>query len=393
MRVWNPRLELGGLTEADVKEATFLLWKGHCSVHQRFRPEHVAAFRAEHPDGIVIAHPECAHDVCELADQVGSTDYIIKAVEAAPPGSVIARRHRDPPGQPAERRDAGQDDRVARPAGLPVLDDVPHRRGPPGLGAREPRRGHASSTRSPSMPTPPSGPRSRSSGCSRSPERDPSSHRSSSCPRSDRRTTGEALTRTRVRGPQGRPRRCRCRSARPRGRRHRRRRLRRAGVTRRRLGDLDLLLPLPRAHLRRPEPARRVRLGCSRSVGPSPRSCPTSPTRSSTPTPPTARPSGCSPSTTSRRPPSRATPSRSYDEALPFAYRNATFVFKSSRPHYVRHAFKQLGRVVNRSTWTKELYEEKWSWIFPAYEVRYELERDRRLPFSAPRPARGRGSP
>ena len=90
MRVWNPRFERGGLTEADCKEATFLLWKGHCSVHQRFRPEHVAAFRAEHPDGIVVVHPECAHDVCEVADQVGSTDYIIRAVEAAPPGSTIA---------------------------------------------------------------------------------------------------------------------------------------------------------------------------------------------------------------------------------------------------------------------------------------------------------------
>nr|WP_249419751.1 quinolinate synthase NadA [Rhabdothermincola salaria] len=89
MRLWNPRLERGGLSEADVKDATFLLWKGHCSVHQRFRPEHVAEFRAQHPDGIVVVHPECAHDVCEVADQVGSTDYIIKAVEAAPPGAVI----------------------------------------------------------------------------------------------------------------------------------------------------------------------------------------------------------------------------------------------------------------------------------------------------------------
>jgi quinolinate synthase len=90
MRVWNPRHELGGLTEADIKESTFLLWKGHCSVHQRFRPEHIEAFRAEHPDGIVVVHPECAHDVCQVADEVGSTDYIIKAVEAAPVGSVIA---------------------------------------------------------------------------------------------------------------------------------------------------------------------------------------------------------------------------------------------------------------------------------------------------------------
>ena len=90
MRVWNPKLDFGGLTEADAKEATFLLWKGHCSVHQRFRPAHIGAFRAEHPDGLVVVHPECAHDVVELADQVGSTDFIIKAVAAAPPGSVIA---------------------------------------------------------------------------------------------------------------------------------------------------------------------------------------------------------------------------------------------------------------------------------------------------------------
>ena len=87
--VWNPRQELGGLSDAEAKDATFLLWKGHCSVHQRFRPEHVEAFRAEHPDGIVVVHPECAHEVCAVADQVGSTDFIIKAVDAAPPGSVI----------------------------------------------------------------------------------------------------------------------------------------------------------------------------------------------------------------------------------------------------------------------------------------------------------------
>ena len=90
MRVWNPRSEVGGLTEADCKDATFLLWKGHCSVHQRFLTSHVEAFRAEHPDGIVIAHPECRHDVCEIADQVGSTDFIIRAVDAAPKGATIA---------------------------------------------------------------------------------------------------------------------------------------------------------------------------------------------------------------------------------------------------------------------------------------------------------------
>ncbi|WP_421120336.1 quinolinate synthase NadA [Aquihabitans daechungensis] len=90
MRVWNPRFELGGLSADEVQAATFLLWKGHCSVHQRFSPSHVEAFRAEHPDGIVIAHPECSHEVCSIADQVGSTDFIIRAVEAAPVGSTMA---------------------------------------------------------------------------------------------------------------------------------------------------------------------------------------------------------------------------------------------------------------------------------------------------------------
>ncbi len=90
MRVVNPRLSLGGLEERDAKEATFLLWKGHCSVHQRFSADQVSAFRASQPGGIVIVHPECAHEVVELADQVGSTDYIIRAVDAAPAGSVIA---------------------------------------------------------------------------------------------------------------------------------------------------------------------------------------------------------------------------------------------------------------------------------------------------------------
>ena len=90
MRVWNPRLDFGGLTDLDAKEATFLLWKGHCSVHQRFQPAHVEAFRARHPEGLVIAHPEASHEVCALADKVGSTDFIIREVAAAPAGSTIA---------------------------------------------------------------------------------------------------------------------------------------------------------------------------------------------------------------------------------------------------------------------------------------------------------------
>jgi quinolinate synthase len=89
MALWDPRAELGGLDESDVKSSRLLLWRGHCSVHQRFRPAHVDAFRSEHPEGLVLVHPECAHDVAAMADQVGSTDFLIKAVDEAPTGSVL----------------------------------------------------------------------------------------------------------------------------------------------------------------------------------------------------------------------------------------------------------------------------------------------------------------
>ena len=90
MAVVDPRKQLGGLDERTVKGSRMLLWKGHCSVHQRFSTVHVDAFRQDHPNGLVIVHPECSHEVVEVADQVGSTDFIIKAVAAAPEGSTIA---------------------------------------------------------------------------------------------------------------------------------------------------------------------------------------------------------------------------------------------------------------------------------------------------------------
>jgi quinolinate synthase len=89
MRVWNPHQEFGGLDEREIKEATFLLWRGWCSVHQRFTPEHVAEFRATYPDGEVIVHPECKHEVVELADRVGSTERILDWATDAPAGAVI----------------------------------------------------------------------------------------------------------------------------------------------------------------------------------------------------------------------------------------------------------------------------------------------------------------
>jgi quinolinate synthase len=89
MHVWNPHLELGGLDESAIKEGTFLLWRGHCTVHQRFQPEHIRQFRAEYPDGEVIVHPECKHEVVELADRVGSTERILEWVTAAPAGAAL----------------------------------------------------------------------------------------------------------------------------------------------------------------------------------------------------------------------------------------------------------------------------------------------------------------
>ncbi|HJW23550.1 MAG TPA: quinolinate synthase NadA [Rhodocyclaceae bacterium] len=87
MVVWDPDLELGGLTPDQIRKARILLWKGHCSVHQMFQKSHIDAFRAKYPEGIVIAHPECSFDVCVNSDRVGSTEYIVKAIKEAPEGS------------------------------------------------------------------------------------------------------------------------------------------------------------------------------------------------------------------------------------------------------------------------------------------------------------------
>ncbi len=90
MAVWDPHQPLGGLTEEQLRRARVLLWKGYCSVHQRFLPEHVERVRREHPGIRVIAHPECRWEVCELADDIGSTEQIIKKVSAGEPGSAWA---------------------------------------------------------------------------------------------------------------------------------------------------------------------------------------------------------------------------------------------------------------------------------------------------------------
>jgi quinolinate synthase len=84
MPVWDPDEPLGGLTPDRIRSARILLWKGHCSVHQMFQPQHVLRWRNQYPDGIVIAHPEASFEVCRLSDYVGSTEYIIKTIAEAP---------------------------------------------------------------------------------------------------------------------------------------------------------------------------------------------------------------------------------------------------------------------------------------------------------------------
>ncbi len=87
MVVWDPDLEMGGLTPAQIKKARILLWKGHCSVHQMFQKSHIDAFRAKYPEGKVIAHPECNFEVCAASDYVGSTEHIVKIIKEAPEGT------------------------------------------------------------------------------------------------------------------------------------------------------------------------------------------------------------------------------------------------------------------------------------------------------------------
>ena len=88
--VYDPALPGGGLTGQDVARATFILWKGHCYVHQFFTADHVRAVRRRHPGITVIVHPECPREVVALADASGSTEQIIRAVAAGPAGSQWA---------------------------------------------------------------------------------------------------------------------------------------------------------------------------------------------------------------------------------------------------------------------------------------------------------------
>ena len=85
--VWDPHRPMGGLTREQVQAARMILWRGHCSVHGRFTTEAVEQARAQIPGVRVIVHPECRYEVCELADEIGSTEKIIATIAAAPAGT------------------------------------------------------------------------------------------------------------------------------------------------------------------------------------------------------------------------------------------------------------------------------------------------------------------
>jgi quinolinate synthase len=89
--VWNQRLDFGGIDDDQTLiDAQVILWKGWCSTHQRFTVEQIEQARRDFPGVRVIVHPECTHAVVAVADENGSTEYIVKAVEEAPSGSTLA---------------------------------------------------------------------------------------------------------------------------------------------------------------------------------------------------------------------------------------------------------------------------------------------------------------
>src|SRR3954447_6581230 len=90
MALWNPHEELGGNTPEQLREAKLILWRGHCSVHGRFKAWHVDKVREQVPGIQVLVHPECVREVVELSDLNGSTSFIIKTVEQSPAGSKWA---------------------------------------------------------------------------------------------------------------------------------------------------------------------------------------------------------------------------------------------------------------------------------------------------------------
>ena len=88
--LYNPNLDQGGLSAAQIEKADVILWYGHCHVHMNFTADQVGEIRGKYPEAKVVVHPECKKEVVDAADATGSTSFIVKYAEQAPPGSVIA---------------------------------------------------------------------------------------------------------------------------------------------------------------------------------------------------------------------------------------------------------------------------------------------------------------
>lgn len=89
MVVWDPHKPMGGNTERQIKEAVIILWKGYCLVHTRFTVAHIQEKRDAFPGALVVTHPECTREVIQASDAVGSTSFIVKFAQQAPPGSTV----------------------------------------------------------------------------------------------------------------------------------------------------------------------------------------------------------------------------------------------------------------------------------------------------------------
>jgi quinolinate synthase len=90
MILWDPEFPNGGNSAEAIRNARVILWKGFCSVHQMFQPQHVDLFRNQHPGIKIIVHPECSMEVVDKSDLIGSTEYIIRTVTGAPSGTIWA---------------------------------------------------------------------------------------------------------------------------------------------------------------------------------------------------------------------------------------------------------------------------------------------------------------
>ena len=143
MVVWDPYLINGGLVPERLRAAKVILWKGHCSVHQRFLPVHVDNVRAKYPGIRVLVHPECRWEVCEKADGIGSTEGLLKNDSRSACWNQFRRGHGDSLGQSHGQRICRRRQESQSPSMTPgclLHYDVPHLAATSVLGARKSRR-------------------------------------------------------------------------------------------------------------------------------------------------------------------------------------------------------------------------------------------------------------